>query len=80
MILFVTTQTVVVLHTCIGVGCCVHPISIRLLSNSTHLRAVTNKEADYASDTNDITNLILCAIDITAPLKTRIGTFSDRYM
>ena len=80
MILFVTTPTAVVLSTWIGVGFCGHPIYIRVWRNSTHLRAVINKEANSASAAEDITNLIICAIVSTVPLKVGIEKFLERYM
>ena len=80
IILFVTTPTAVALSNCICVGCWGHSISIRVLCDSTHLRVVINKEANHDSAGDDITNLIICAIVSTAPLKAGIGTFSERHM
>ena len=78
--LFVTNPTVVALSTCMVVSFCGHPISIRVWSNSKHLQAVTNKEGNSASVADNITNLIICAIVSTSPLKEGIETFSERHM
>ena len=78
--LVVTTLTDVVLSTCIGVGCFGYPIPVKVLLNSTHFLAVTNKDANSASAADDMTNLIMCAIVSTAPLKAVIGTLYERHM
>ena len=79
VILLVTATTDVALSTCAGVGCCGQPISIIVWLNPTHLRALINKEANSASAADDITNLIICAIVSTAPLKVGIETFYERH-
>ena len=79
MMLFVTTPTDVVLSTYIGVRCCGHIVSISVWCNSTYFQAVISKVDNSTSVADDITNLIICAIVRTTPLKAGIGTFSERH-
>ena len=79
IMLLVTTPPAAALSTCVGIGCCGHPISIKVWLNYTHLRAAINKDTHSASAADDIKNLIICDVVSTAPLKAGIGTFSERH-
>ena len=79
IMVFVTTPTAVALYTCIGVRCCVHPISIKGWLNYTHLWVIINKDANSTSAADDITNLIICTTVRTDPSKAGIGIFLERH-
>ena len=78
IVLLVKIPTAVELSTWMGVGCCSQPIPIIVWRNSTHLRAMVNKKAYFASAAENITNLIIFVIVSTIPLDTGMWKFSER--
>ena len=62
----------------IGVFGCGHPMAMRVCLWGIILHAVMNRAASSDSAAEAITNLIICAMESTAPLNRGNGSFSER--
>ncbi len=72
------TPTVVELSVWIGVFGCGHPMEMRVCLWGIISRAVMNRAASSDLAAEAITNLMICVMESTAPLKRGNGSFSER--
>ena len=63
-----------------GDQCCGHLISLSVCRSGTITLAVTKSLANYASEAEDMTRLIIWARDSIGPLSRGIGSFSKQKM